>query len=141
MNRLLFFRKSLSLTQKEIANTLGITQSAYSALESGRNTLTDRNAELLSNKFKINKEWLLTGFGDIRAGQEDESIDAEIDAVVQKMMSEGQTIGGSVPYEFVQQLFRERETHDQLVLSQQKIIDSQQQTIEQLTMLLNKKQL
>lgn len=87
-------------------------------------------------KAKINPNWLLTGLGDMRDGQEDENIDAEIEAVMQKLASEGTTVGGSVPYEFVQQLFREREAHDQIILSQQKTIETQQKTIEQLTSLI-----
>lgn len=131
--------KGLAGNLRAVERTIGLSNGAIDKLsDSTRKSTINRISIAFPD---LNTDWLTTGLGDIRAGQEDESIDAEIDAVVQKMVSEGQTIGGSVPYEFVQQLFRERETHDQLVLSQQKIIDSQQRTIEQLTMLLNKKQL
>lgn len=98
-------------------------QGIYDVLK-GKVGISKRLAKEIVNVFpEFSETWLLTGLGDIRAGQEDPNLDAEIDAVVQKMVSEGQSIGGSVPYEFVQQLFRERETHDQIMLSQQKTID------------------
>ena len=122
MDRLRFLRKSLNLTQKYMSDILGITQGAYSAIELGRNELTDRNAEILSNKLGINKTWLLTGLGDIKAGQEDSNIDALISEATQELLNEGKSIGGSVPYEFVQQLFEERKKHDDFIIEQQIII-------------------
>ena len=138
MNTLRFLRKSLSLTQKYMASILGITQGAYSAIELGRNELTDRNAEILSNKLSINKDWLLTGLGDMRAGQEDTGIDEEIAEISQELFKKGESIGGgSVPYEFVQQLFREREKHDEIIASLQKTIEEQRKMLEQITKQLN----
>lgn len=121
--RFLFYleAKGLSGNLRAVERTIGLSNGAI-------DKLSDATRKSTINRISIafpdlNTDWLLTGLGDIRAGQEDPNLDAEIDAVVQKMVSEGQSIGGSVPYEFVQQLFRERETHDQIMLSQQKTID------------------
>lgn len=112
--------------QQDIVEAMGSNKTTISLVFKGNEKYLTDNFLIKFNKAFNNlfsTDWLISGLGDIRAGQEDPNLDAEIDAVVQKMVSEGQSIGGSVPYEFVQQLFRERETHDQIMLSQQKTID------------------
>ena len=52
--RLKEFRNSLSLSQSELAKYLGIKQAAYSFLESGRNTITDKTISTI--KQVINKQ-------------------------------------------------------------------------------------
>lgn len=104
-------------------------QGIYDVLK-GKVGISKRLAKEIVNVFpEFSETWLLTGLGDMRAGQEDSNLDDEIAGAVKELAKEGKSIGGSVPYEFVQQLFKERETHDQIVLSQQK-------TIEKLTDLL-----
>ena len=137
MERLRFLRKSLKMKQIDFADALGITQSAYSAIEIGKNELTDRNAEILANKLGISKIWLLTGEGDMFAGHDDKNID-ELNAAVQELAAEGKNIGGCVPYEFVERLFREREKHDLIILSLQKTIEVLQNTIAELSSELKK---
>lgn len=107
-------------------------QGIYDVLK-GKVGISKRLAKEIVNVFpEFSETWLLTGLGDIRAGQEDPNLDEEIAAAARELMEEGKSIGGSVPYEFVQQLFEERKTHDLIILSQQK-------TIEQLTTIINKK--
>lgn len=114
MERLLLLRKGLKMTQTEFADILNIKQSSYASIESGRNSLTDRNAELLSNKLGINKNWLLTGLGDMRSGHEDVNIDDDITKAIEELTEKGKPIGGNVvPYEFVQALLDERKRHDE----------------------------
>lgn len=49
------------MTQKEIADVLGIGQSAYSMIEIGKIGLTHRNREILYSKLQINSSYLLDG--------------------------------------------------------------------------------
>ncbi|KAA5415964.1 XRE family transcriptional regulator [Bacteroides cellulosilyticus] len=51
-------RKSFGYTQKDMANILGIKQNAYSSIETGKVSLTDRNKSLISEKLGVNKDWL-----------------------------------------------------------------------------------
>lgn len=52
-------RKKLGLRQEEMANMLYIKQNAYSNIENGKTSLTDKNAQILSDKLGIDKNWLL----------------------------------------------------------------------------------
>ena len=58
-------RKALHLTQVEFGESLGITQSAISAVESGKVKLTDRLAQSIQSNYNINVEWLRTGEGEM----------------------------------------------------------------------------
>ena len=87
----------------------------------------------------LNTQWLITGLGDMFAGNDDKNINNEVNAAALELAAEGKNIGGSVPYEFVERLFREREKHDQIIQSLQKEIVELQQTINKLTTLLNSK--
>ena len=138
MGRLCFLRKSLKMKQIDVADVLGITQSAYSAIELGKNELTDRNAEVLANKLGVSKTWLLTGLGDMFDDNDDKNIDNELNTAVQELAAEGKSIGGSVPYEFVERLFREREQHDRIIQSLQSTIEALQNTVAELSQALKK---
>lgn len=59
--RLKRLRIKLGLTQDDVSKLLGIKQNAYSYIESGKTSLTDRNAQILSEKIGVDKEWLLSG--------------------------------------------------------------------------------
>lgn len=64
MNRRLYeVRKSLRMTQKQMADILVIGQSAYSMIERGQIGITARNRALLEAKLRINPEYLLSGTG------------------------------------------------------------------------------
>ena len=58
-------RKALHVTQVEFGESLGITQSAISAVESGKVKLTDRLAQSIQSTYNINVEWLRTGEGEM----------------------------------------------------------------------------
>ncbi len=62
MNKRLYeVRKSLEMTQKSMADVLGIGQNAYSMIENGKIGLTARNRDILEEKLNINSEYLLNG--------------------------------------------------------------------------------
>ncbi|MEG0466671.1 MAG: LexA family transcriptional regulator [Mucinivorans sp.] len=66
MHRRLFkVRKHLGLTQKQVADILGIGQNAYSMIESGKISLTDRNRTILAEKLYINPLFLLENRGEM----------------------------------------------------------------------------
>lgn len=65
MNKLATLRKALCFKQIYFSNILGIEQSAYSKIESGKNRLTDRNARILMNVLGINIDWFNNWGGDL----------------------------------------------------------------------------
>lgn len=58
-------RKALSLTQKEFAERLGVTDGAISFLEKGERNLTDQMLLCICREFPINEEWLRGGVGEM----------------------------------------------------------------------------
>lgn len=93
---------------------------------------------IVENYPQYSATWLLTGFGDMFAGHDDKNIDNELNTAVQELTAEGKNIGGSVPYEFVERLFREREQHDRIIQSLQSTIKVLQNTIAELSQALKK---
>lgn len=64
-SRLKELRKTLKITQKKLAESLGISDSAISRIEKGENTLTDQNIKLICSEFNVNEQWLRTGEGEM----------------------------------------------------------------------------
>ncbi|MDR2795189.1 MAG: helix-turn-helix domain-containing protein, partial [Spirochaetaceae bacterium] len=58
-------RKTLGLNKSKFAEKLGLTHSAISLIESGKNTLTSQNINLICLTFQVNESWLRTGNGPI----------------------------------------------------------------------------
>jgi transcriptional regulator with XRE-family HTH domain len=58
-------RKRLGLTQMEFAERLGISRSAISLIEIGKNPLTEQNIKTISLTFGVNDAWLRTGEGEM----------------------------------------------------------------------------
>lgn len=58
MDRLRLLRKELGLSQKQLAEILGIKQNSYSYIENGKASLTDRNKKRLYDILDINPAWL-----------------------------------------------------------------------------------
>jgi transcriptional regulator with XRE-family HTH domain len=56
-------RTALGLTKSKFAEKLGLTYSAISLIESGKNALTNQNINLICLIFKVNEVWLRTGRG------------------------------------------------------------------------------
>lgn len=63
--RLKMIRKAKHMTQTELAEILNIKQTAVSAIESGRASLTARNKQMLYEKLYINPDYLEHGIGDM----------------------------------------------------------------------------
>jgi transcriptional regulator with XRE-family HTH domain len=63
--RLKAVRKSVGLSQKDFAAGIFLSHSFYSKIEAGSRKGNERVYELISNKYKINKQWILTGQGSM----------------------------------------------------------------------------
>jgi transcriptional regulator with XRE-family HTH domain len=58
-------RTALNLSQKDFCKGIFISQSLYAKIETGERKPTERIYELISNKYKVNKDWIMTGRGDM----------------------------------------------------------------------------
>ena len=63
-------RKKLKLNQTEFGIKIGLKQRTIADLESGKNSLTERNFESICRVFNVNAEWLRNGVGEIFKPQE-----------------------------------------------------------------------
>lgn len=74
-------RKKLGFTLEKFGERIGIKKAAMSAIETGKNSLTDANIKAICREFNINEEWLRTGSGEMRIPVEDEAAAAVSDLV------------------------------------------------------------
>lgn len=67
-------RKELEISQADFGNKIGIGQAGISAIEKGIRGITERNIQLICEKFYVNESWLRTGQGDMfqKIPEEDE---------------------------------------------------------------------
>lgn len=63
--RLKQLRQVLGLKQNEFGKKIGLTTSSISNIENGIRNVTDKHILILQIAFNVNKEWLLTGDGEI----------------------------------------------------------------------------
>lgn len=64
-DRVRAIRKAKGLNQTEFGEALGISQRAIAHIEKGTNKLSERNFELICEKFKVNEDWLEKGEGEM----------------------------------------------------------------------------
>ncbi|MDL2320502.1 helix-turn-helix domain-containing protein [Alistipes sp. OttesenSCG-928-B03] len=64
-NRLRLIRKELNMTQEALGNVLGITKSALSMIETGKQALSERNKNILVQEFNVNPDWIDSGRGEM----------------------------------------------------------------------------
>ena len=74
-------RKKLGFTLEKFGERIGLKKNTMSAIETGRNSLTDANIKAICREFSINEEWLRTGSGEMRIPVEDEAVAAVSDLV------------------------------------------------------------
>lgn len=58
-------RKNLGLTLEKFGKHLGVQKNAISAIENGRNSLTEQMAKSICREFNVSEEWLRTGEGEM----------------------------------------------------------------------------
>ena len=59
-------RKALNLTQRAFGEKIGMQQNTIALIECGRNT-SRQTVDAICREFGVNKEWLLTGTGEMFA--------------------------------------------------------------------------
>jgi transcriptional regulator with XRE-family HTH domain len=65
--RLKAIRKALNVNQKEFSKGIFLSSSFYAQIESETRNINERIYELISQKYKVNKDWLKTGKGEMFA--------------------------------------------------------------------------
>jgi transcriptional regulator with XRE-family HTH domain len=63
--RLKVLRKTLNLSQKVFAKGIYISTSYYAEIELENRRVNDRIIELIATKYNVNKDWILTGEGEM----------------------------------------------------------------------------
>ena len=58
-------RSKLGLSQAAFAEKIGIKQTSYSDIETGRRELTERNLNLICKEFNVDENWLRNGEGSM----------------------------------------------------------------------------
>jgi transcriptional regulator with XRE-family HTH domain len=61
-------RKALGLSQRAFCKGIFLSQGFYAQIEGGLKKPNERIYELISTKYNINKDWLLTGKGEMFSG-------------------------------------------------------------------------
>lgn len=64
-NRVRRIRKEHSLTQKEFGDSISLAHSSICLLEKNKLGRIDRTINAICKEFRINKDWLLTGCGEM----------------------------------------------------------------------------
>lgn len=72
-------RKELRMSQEAFGDRLGITKSAVSIIESGKNNVTDTLARLICSEFNVDPFWLESGEGDMFTAIPETIIDSLVD--------------------------------------------------------------
>lgn len=72
INRLIKIRTHLGLSSKDFASKAGIDASNYSSIEKGKRSFGERVMRDICNSFDINRDWLLTGRGEMLKGESEE---------------------------------------------------------------------
>lgn len=65
-DRIKELRKNLGLTQQKFADRLGLKRQTIAAYEIGNIEPSESTLLLICKEFKVNKNWLLTGQGEIK---------------------------------------------------------------------------
>lgn len=58
-------RKALDLTLEKFGEKLGVKRNTMSAIETGRNSMTDQMAKSICREFNVNYDYLMEGEGDM----------------------------------------------------------------------------
>jgi Predicted transcriptional regulators len=74
-------RKTLNLTLDKFGERIGLKKSSLSAIENGRNSLTEQTARAICREFNVNPAWLSDGDGEMFL-ETDNAIIATIDRIM-----------------------------------------------------------
>lgn len=76
-------RKALDLTLEKFGERLGVKKNAISAIENGRNSLTDQMKKAICREFGVDYIWLTTGEGEMFP-----DADIELMAAIDRIMAD-----------------------------------------------------
>lgn len=65
LDRVKEIRKALGMNQTEFAKRLGLTQTAFSMIESGKRPLSDKHIKVICSEFGISENWIRSGTGEM----------------------------------------------------------------------------
>ena len=74
-------RKNLGLTLEKFGKRIGLKKNTMSAIETGRNALTDANIKAICREFGVDYIWLTTGEGEMFVDSDDDFIE-KIDRIM-----------------------------------------------------------
>lgn len=74
-------RKTLNLTLEKFGERIGLKKNTMSAIETGRNALTDANIKAICREFSVDYIWLTTGEGEMFVDSDDDFIE-KIDRIM-----------------------------------------------------------
>ena len=74
-------RKTLGLTLEKFGERLGVKKNAISALENGRNSLTDQMTKSICREFHVDYIWLTSGEGEMFV-ESDDDFHSRIDQIM-----------------------------------------------------------
>lgn len=63
--RITLIRKDNKLSMEKFGNRIGITRASVSLIESGTNNPSNQTIDFICKEFNVNREWLLSGEGDM----------------------------------------------------------------------------
>ena len=75
-DRFKFARETLKLSQRDVAEQIGVGATAISRIESGGNNPAERTIKLFCSKLGISEDWLRTGSGPMMAATLDDELAA-----------------------------------------------------------------
>jgi transcriptional regulator with XRE-family HTH domain len=65
--RIMKVRTALGISQRDFAQRIFISHALLGGIELGNRNVNERTIQLIATEFKVNREWLLTGKGDMFA--------------------------------------------------------------------------
>ena len=68
-------RKALGLTMEQFGKRVGLSKSAISLIESGKNGTTEQTVASICREFGVNEMWLRTGEGEMFDQSAESSLD------------------------------------------------------------------
>ncbi|GHV89399.1 hypothetical protein AGMMS50267_17590 [Spirochaetia bacterium] len=64
-SRLKTLRTTLKLSQRDFSKGIHLSQSSYAKLELEERTVNNRIIDLVATRYGVNRDWILTGKGDM----------------------------------------------------------------------------
>ena len=73
--RLIEIRKYFDMSQREFCHRLGMTQSTYAPLETGKREIRDAYVKLICKAYEVNEDWFKNGIGEMFIGEPNKELD------------------------------------------------------------------